>query len=130
MAQIITEAALMAAWFVPFGLGLGLICRSALEWRFGDGNKDAIRDNGIHFVIGIGLILGAVALFSVIYLAHYVTQEEPMEQIKVYSESGTLISQYDYVTNVHYTHYGHIAFTADDGTSVVVSGGTIIREKQ
>lgn len=53
-----------------------------------------------------------------------------MEQIKVYSESGTLISQYDYVTNVHYTHYGHIAFTADDGASVVVSGGTIIKEKQ
>jgi hypothetical protein len=111
-------------------LGYGFAIWGVINWLSGSKTTRPGLDAKTQLIIGLAITLGATNTYHILYpiCNSNITQEEFMESIKVYSESGTLISQYDYVTNVHYTHYGYTMFTADDGTSVVVSGGTIIRE--
>ena len=113
-------------------LGCGFTIWGVVNWLSGSKTTRLGLDAKAQLIIGLAIVLCATNAYHLLYpiCNSNTAQEEPMERIKVYSESGTLISQYDYVTNVYYTHEGYTAFTADDGTSIVVSGGVIIREKQ
>ena len=128
MAALILETVTIV--FGAFGCGFTIW--GVINWLSGSIATHLGPDAKTQVIIGLTITLCATNAYHILYpiCNSNTVKEESMEQIKVYSESGTLISQYDYVTNVHYTHYGHIAFTADDGASVVVSGGTIIKEKQ
>lgn len=110
-------------------LGCGFTVWGVINWLSGDKTSR----HGLHserqIIIGLALMLCTTNAYHLLYpICNTTSREDVLEQIKVYSESGTLISQYDYVTDVHHTSNGDTSFIADDGSSVIISGGIIVRE--
>ena len=114
-------------------LGCGFTIWGVINWLSGSKATHPGLDAKTQLIIGLAIGLCSTNAYHILYpiCNSNTVKEESMERIKVYSESGTLVSQYDYVTNVcYYTHDGYIAFTAEDGTSITISGGIVVREKQ
>ena len=118
---------------IIFGaLGCGFTIWGVINWLSGSKAARPGLDAKTQLIIGLAISLCATNAYHLLYpiCNSNTTQENIVERIKLYSESGVLISDYKYVTDVRYTSTGNISFTAEDGTSITISGGTVVREKQ